>query len=199
MSDDCCKVGRVADRYDLVDLDGTLARRHEAGSGLRDLAALTNRRILADAITGADAAVVGDADALYETITGEDVSAGRRAEVRAQLSNAGVDVLGMEDDFVSHQTIRTHLNDCLGIDTSRSAPLDRERVAGTVEWARSRSEAVIERTVERLREGDELATGPLDVTHTVRSTCEDCGRTYRQEELLAEGRCACAGGDRPDR
>ena len=195
MSEGCCKVGRVAARYDLADLDDTLARRHGAGDGLRDLAELTNRRILADAITGADADVVGDADALYETITGDDVSAGRRAEVRAQLSNAGVDVLGMEGDFVSHQTIRSHLRECLGVDTSRSSPLGRERAAGTVEWARSRSEAVIERTVERLRESDELATGPLDVTHTVRITCEDCGQTYRQEELLAEGRCACSGGD----
>jgi hypothetical protein len=195
VTEHCCKVGRVADRYDLPNLDDALARRHGAGDGLRDLASLTNRRILADAITGADADVVGDADALYETITGDDVSAGRRAEVRAQLSNAGVDVLGMEDDFVSHQTIRSHLRECLDVDTSRSSPLDRERAAGTVEWARSRSEAVIQRTVERLRESDELATGPLDVTHTVRITCEDCGRTYRQEELLTEGRCACAGGE----
>lgn len=197
VSDDhCCKVGRDADRYDLLELDDTLRRRHDAGDGLRELASLVNRRILEDALTGADADIVGDADALYATITEEDVSAGRRAEVRAQLSNAGVDVLGMEDDFVSHQTIKTHLNDCLGVDTSRSTPLGRERATGTVEWARSRSEAVIERTIERLQTSDELATGSLDVTHTVRITCEDCGQTYRQEELLESGRCACeAGGD----
>lgn len=196
MSEDCCKVGWVADRYDLFELDAALGRRHEAGDGLRDLADLLNRRILEDALTGADADIVGDADALYATITGDDVSAGRRAEVRAQLSNAGVDVLGMEDDFVSHQTIKTHLNDCLDIDTSRSSPLDRERASGTVEWARSRSEAVIERTMERLQANGELSTGPLSVTHTVRITCEDCGRTYRQDELLETGRCACeAGGD----
>jgi len=196
VSEGCCKVGRVADRYDLFELDATLGRRHEAGDGLRDLADLVNRRILEDALTGADADIVGDADALYATITEDDVSAGRRAEVRAQLSNAGVDVLGMEDDFVSHQTIKTHLNDCLDIDTSRSSTLDRERASGTVEWARSRSEAVIERTMERLQANDELSTGSLSVTHTVRITCEDCGRTYRQDELLETGRCACeAGGD----
>lgn len=191
MTEHCCKVGRDADRYDVVDLDRTLQRRHAAGDGLRELASLVNRRILEDAVMGADADIVGDVDALYETMTGDDVSAGRRAEVRAQLSNAGVDVLGVEDDFVSHQTIKSHLNDCVGIDTGRSRPLDRERATGTVEWARSRSEAVIERTVERLQEADELDTGPLDVTHTVRLTCEDCGRTYRQDELLARGSCEC--------
>lgn len=196
MSEQCCKVGRVAERWSLPDLDDALVRRHEAGDGLRDLADLVNRRVLEDAVTGADADVIGDADALYATVTGEDVSAGRRAEVRAQLSNAGVDVLGMEDDFVSHQTVKSHLNDCLGVDTARSKPLDRERATGTVEWARSRSEAVIERTIERLRASDELETGSLSVTHTVRITCEDCGQTYRQDELLASGRCACAtGGD----
>jgi len=194
VSEQCCKVGRVADRWSLPDLDDALARRHEAGDGLRDLAEMVNRRVLEDAVTGADADVIGDADALYATITGEDVSAGRRAEVRAQLSNAGVDVLGMEDDFVSHQTVKSHLNDCLGIDTARSQPLDRERATGTVEWARSRSEAVIERTIERLRASDELETGSLSVTHTVRITCEDCGQTYRQDELLASGRCDCAAG-----
>lgn len=192
MSDDgcSCKIGRNARTYGL-SLDRELRQRHERGESLRALARIHNQRLLAAALADVNAAIVGDVDAIYGKLTDEDVSAGTRAEVRAQLSNAGIDVDALLDDFVSHQTVRTHLRNCADVDTSRSGDLTTDRARSIVEWARSRSEAVIERTVRRLGESDDFARSSLSVTQSVRVTCDDCGETYRLGEFLDQGGCDC--------
>ena len=190
----CCKVGRSADAYDLAELDGALRGRHEGGASLRDLAAFVNRRLLDRAIAAADVDTVSDAGTLYDLLADEDAGAGRRTEVREKLTRAGVDLEAVESSYVSHQTVRDHLRDCLGVDTSVRADVDRESARGTVEWARARFLGVVERTLERLATAGELEAGELEVTGTVRVTCTDCGETYRLGVLIDRGRCGCSGG-----
>jgi len=187
----CCKVGRVAAKRGLTRLDDELRRRRGAGASLRDLEGFLNERVLERALDEANEAVVGDPESLCRTLQSSDVDAGRKAELRANLERAGVDVDAVEDDFISHQTIRDHLRDCLDVDTSRETRIDRERGHTTISWAQSRSQAVIEQTLQQLRNAGELATGNLDVTQTARVTCTDCGATYRLDELLDSASCEC--------
>lgn len=185
-----CKVGRSARAYDLADVDAGLRSRRADGASLRDLEGVLNRAMLRRALDETDAPVVGGVDAVYEALVGDDVSAGRRAEVRARLDRAGVDVDALLDDFVSYATVRTHLRDCLGVDTDRTEPLSVADARGTIEWSRSRSEGIVERTLERLARRDDVDAGDLAVSHDVRVTCDDCGTTVPVERFLADG-CDC--------
>lgn len=187
----CCKVGRSADAYGLVDLDEALRRRHEEGEGLRDLAAFVNRRILGRAIADSDVDTVTDPETVYDHLVDDDLSAGRRTEIREKLVRGGVDLDSVESSYVSHQTVRDHLRQCLSIDTSARTDVDPASARGTIEWARARFLGIAERTLERLESTGALSVGTLEVTGTVRVTCTDCGETYRLGVLIDRGRCGC--------
>lgn len=191
----CCKVARSAARYDRPELDAELRRRHDEGASLRDLERVANRAFRDGAIEEAGVDVLGDADSILDALTGGDASAGERTELRTRLSRAGVDVERLETAFVSYGTVRTHLRDCLDVETARAGGVSVDEARGTIEWARSRSEAVVERTLTRLRDGGELATGDLELTQVVRVTCVECGATYPVNDLLKEGECDCGRGE----
>ena len=195
----CCKIGRGCAKYDLSGLDEDLCRRRADGASLRDLQGFVNERVLERALADADADVVGDPENIYRLLRDDDVSAGRQAELRSRLQRAGIDIETVEKDFVSHQTVRDHLKECLDVDTSRRSCIDVERATRNINWAESRSKAVIEQTLDQLRSADQLATEDLEVTQTVRVTCTGCGETYRVAELLDRGSCECDGSDRSDR
>ena len=95
------------------------------------------------------------------------MSSGRQAELRSRLEQSGIDIETVENDFVSHQTVRDHLKKCLDVDTSRKSSIDIERATRNINWAESRSKAVIKQTLDQLRNANQLATGDLDVTRTV--------------------------------
>lgn len=189
-----CKVGRSIETYGLDDLDEQLRReRADADASLRSLADLVNTQILRAALATADADVVGDAESVYGALTGESVPPERRADVRDQLQFAGVDVDDVESSFVSHQTVRSHLRECLSVDTGRDGVGTVEEGREVIEWARRRDEEIIDRTLSRLRRVDELAIGELEVTHAITVTCADCDDSYRVTELLDRGGCTCSG------
>jgi hypothetical protein len=193
---DCsCKIGRVVRRYELGAFDRTLTDRREDGASLRDLETVVNEAILRAALRDADADVIGDVSSVYERLTGDEASAGERAELRGRLTRAGVDSDGLEADFVSYQTVRTHFRECLDYDTDRQSALSVEDARGTVEWARSRSEGIVERTLDRLADTDGFRAGDLTVSHVVRVTCEDCGATYPVDEFVDHRGCDCAADD----
>lgn len=200
-ADGRCKVGRVADRRGLDGLDDELVRRREAGESLRALADAVNRRVLAGALEAAGVDDRGDelfgalageraVEAVYDALAGEAEPA-RTARVRTRLEQHGVDVDALEDDWVTHPTVRRHLRECLGVDTAREPTITAEDAVDTVEWARARAAGVVERTFERLHAADLVRTSDLDVTVTLQLTCAACGNTYRPRELLDRGGCAC--------
>ncbi|WP_415383576.1 rod-determining factor RdfA [Halosimplex sp. TS25] len=186
-----CKIGRNVRRYGLGAFDRTLTDRRRDGASLRDLETVVNEAILRAALREADADVIGDVSSVYEGLTGDAASAGERAELRDRLARAGVDVDALEEDFVSYQTVRTHFRECLDYDTDRRTPLSVEDARGTVEWARSRSEGIVERTLDRLADTDGFTAGDLTTAHVVRVTCEDCGATAPVDEFVDRGGCDC--------
>lgn len=187
-----CKVGRVARDRGLVGLDADLRERHAAGASLRDLEEYVNVTLLERALADAAADVVGDVEGVYRGLTGSDASAGERTELRERLRRAGVDVEALGSAFVSYQTVRSHLRECLGVDTDRTEALDPDDALGTIAWARARSEGVVERTLERLARDDALATGDLDVSQVLRVSCGSCGVTAPVDAFVERGGCDCA-------
>ena len=194
----CCKIGRDCAKYDLPGLDENLCRRRADGASLRDLQEFVNERVLERALADANADVVGDPENIYRLLRDDEVSSGRQAELRSRLERSGIDIETVENDFVSHQTVRDHLKECLDVDTSRQSSIDIERATRNINWAESRSKAVIKQTLDQLRNANQLATDDLDVTQTVRVTCTGCGETYRVADLLDRGGCECDGSGQSD-
>lgn len=192
---DCgCKVDRKAEEYGLTELNEELFIRHqEKGASLRDLEAYVNKRMLDCALEETEIVLLDGVESVYDVLTGDDVSEGKRAEIRSRLEQAGIDVDKLENDFVTYQTVRKHLQGALDIDTGARKTLDTTDADTRIRRLQSRSEAVIAETLEQLRRGEKLETGNLDLVMSVRVTCENCGDSYRLRELLDSGRCRCGG------
>lgn len=189
-----CKIDRKADEYGLIDLNEELFARHqEQGASLRTLEAYVNKRMLDSALEETNTVLLDGVDSIYEVLTDDTVSEGKRAEIRSRLEQAGVDVEELESDFVTYQTVRKHLREALDVDTGAKKTLDTTDADTRISRLLSRSEAVIAATLEQLRRGENLKTGNLDLVMSVRVTCENCGDSYRLRELLDTGRCRCGG------
>lgn len=193
-----CKVGRTAEKYGLDGLDDTVLDRRRDGASLRRLETVVNEAVLGAALRAADAEFVGEVSGIYENLAGDDTSAGVRTETTVRLARAGIDHESLTADFVSYQTVRTHLRDCLDVETGRDSTLSVEDAEGTIEWARSRSGGIVARTIERLRDTDGFRAGSVEVTHSIRVSCIDCGASYPVETFLDRGGCDCEVGTETD-
>ena len=127
----------------------------------------------------------------HRLLTEDGVSSGARTQVRRDLERDGIDPERLRRDFVSHQAVHTYLTKHRDLRYERDASEDAERTLETIQRLRSRTRAVVETHVERLRSGDRLAVRSPSVYVDVRVTCEDCGNQYGVEELLDAGGCAC--------
>lgn len=198
-----CKIGRDITRYHLDELNQELIHhREENGLSLRDLASVVNHRILEAAIEDTASEILEEElfgalehddaiAAIYGALTDEDVAPDRRARVSTRLEQAGVDLDAVKDHWVTHTTVRKHLQDCLGIDTSSESTIETDNAKSTIEWIQTRSKAIIDRTFERLESAEKLRVGHLDVAVSIRMTCTECGTTYRPVELISRGHCEC--------
>lgn len=190
---DCgCKVGRLQSHYDLSALNERIRRRRaEEEASLRELASFINTRVVEHALDAQDADVAGDAESVYRALTSEEVPPERTVRVRNELTDIDIDVESLESDFVSYQTVRSHLNDCLDIDTSRSGVETVEDAQSLIEWTRTRDERVVRTALQRLDRKGKLSLGDISVTTDVVVRCNDCGTVSSVERLLDDGGCSC--------
>jgi len=189
-----CKIDRVATKYDLDDLDRMVRhRRRKNGASLRDLERLINTQILDAALAETDVDILGDAASVYEVLTGSDVDTRRLVNVQDQMEKHGIDLEELESDFISYQTVRTHLNDCLGVDTSRQGVESIEEGYEIIRGDRQRHQEVVSRTIARFSRLNLVQIENPTVTVSTTIECESCKRTYRILEFLEQGRCECGG------
>lgn len=191
-----CKVGRVADRYDLTDIDRELRTRWQ-GEGtekhsLRKLENYLNRRVLEAALREAGVETLhGEVENLYDLLSDDATSEAARLEARKRLERDGVDIERVESDFVSHQSIHTHLRECLDVRHDPGEGATVERGSSTVYALRNRTETVTAGTLERLRDNGALDLEEFDVYVDVRVACEECGRFHEIGSLFEAGGCEC--------
>jgi hypothetical protein len=196
----------LQERYELNDLNEFLRDARQADSSLRDLADQVNIRILRRCLEESDISIAGDAESLYEAL--EKNNSERFYDIKLKLEEAGittpfysdeelsetsVDIL--LDDFVSYQTVRTHLQTALSMDTSRSGITSRTEGREVIQNSRDRHVAVVERMLKRLdRESvDEITIVPddLDISVSTRIRCRGCGNSYSVQTLLNNHGCEC--------
>ncbi|UHQ99233.1 hypothetical protein HYG81_25670 (plasmid) [Natrinema zhouii] len=186
-----CKVERIIEKHDLSGLNEEIRRQHGNGTSLRRLEKLINTRILERALMDAEVALVGDTESIYHILKEDESTPGRKAEIRSQLKQAGPPASDVEDDFISHQTVKRHLQNCLGMDTKRQAQITLDSAKDTIEWTQSRNQSVIENTLNRLHNAGLIKASDLDVTQSIRVTCENTGNTFHLWDFLKRGGCDC--------
>jgi len=196
----CCKVGRTAAAFDLSDVFEELSALRRDGESFRSLAAYFNTEVVESTLREAG---VGDARSIHAALMGDDIARDiydvlrtdrdsdiRRAEVRARLSDTGIDVDALESAFVSHVTVRSHLQDCVGVTPDESPP-PFEQTVNTAQGARTRANNVIQSTINRAVRHGHLQTGEIKAEVVVRLSCNDCGKSFYLSELLDQRRCNC--------
>lgn len=195
------KVARLIARYGLGDSYGDRLEARWTGErgdreSVRALADRFNRRLLRAAVEDAGASYLdGEVENLYRLLTDDDVSSGARVEARDRLDRDGVDVEAVESDFVSHQTMWNYLRRYREAERPDG---DGDRVARereNVRRLRSRTEAVVEEKLDRLRSSEDLTLGEFVLSVDVDVLCRDCASQYPVDELLERGGCDCESGD----
>jgi|AntRauTorcE11897_2_1112592.scaffolds.fasta_scaffold28616_2 hypothetical protein len=191
-----CKVGRTVEAFGLSEVNDELAVRRSGRAGdvesLRDLADYFNRSVLLEAMVDAGMSPLeGEVENVYRLLTDDDVSEGMRVRTRNRLEREGVDLDAVESSFVSHPTMGNHLRDCLDVEPSTSSrdPVEtaRERIFKMV----TRTERVVENTLDGLAASGHVVAGTLAVTVDVQVVCEDCGAHGSVSSFVAGGGCDC--------
>lgn len=190
------KVARVIESYNLVGMGEQLERRWTGVDGerisLRDLADAFNRRVLEAAMrTTGQSAVESDVESAYAALTDDEVGSGDRMRKRRELEQAGVDVDGVLDDFVTHQAIHTYLTSYRGAELPDRSEGRVERKLETLERLQGRTAAVTESTVDALVDAGDLTDHDYELLVDVRVICPDCGADYAVGDLLRSGGCNC--------
>ena len=189
------KVARVIDEDDLPGLGAELEALWTAAGderhSLRDLAALTNRRLLAaDLEAAGHHSLAGEAANLHRLLTDEDVGAADRTRARRRLEREGVDVEALEADFVSYQAVRTYLQGVRDAEYEQASdPV--ASAESTIRRLRGRLATVTESKLAGASETAALPLGDFDVTVSVRVACRDCGEQTDVARLLDAGGCRC--------
>lgn len=196
----CCKVHRTATAFNVSDTLDNLTASRRKGTSFRDLTTQFNTRIVEQALGQANvndrsihAALTGEniASDVYEVLRTDRDSDIRRAELRARLSDAGVDVDSLEAAFVSHVTVRAHLQECVVVEPEQQSPPPFEQTVNTARGARNRASNIIQSTVNRAVRNQHLQTGSLDTEVLIRLTCQECGDSFYISELFEQRQCSC--------
>ena len=198
MTEACCKVGRVIEDYGLASIDDELRDRRGNGpdpDSLRTLQRYYNQRVLRAAMEAAGMDLLdGEVENAYRLLTDDDVSSGMRTRTRQRLKRNGIDVEGVERDFVSHPTIGNHLSNCLGVEpttTDDGDDADRGQVEDRIFKMQSRTEAVTRGALEQLRAAELIDAGDLTVLVDLQVLCEECGTQRSVREFLRRDGCEC--------
>lgn len=191
------KVATMLERYDIPpdygrELEDRWVGNVDEREGFRALATRFNRRLLRAAMESAGLNPVdGEAETLYEHITGETTDAGTRNDVRSRLERSGIDTEQLNDDFVSYQSIRTYLKRYREAELPTEEPNRVENTQNSINTLRGRTRTVTADRLEKLIDKDEITLGDHRVTVGIDVFCEDCGRQLDVDQLLNREGCDC--------
>lgn len=190
-----CKVGTVIKKYELDSVNDNLIADWTGQRGdpksVRTLADQLNCRLLRAEMRTADMDIVeGQVKNLHRLLTDDNALEAVRIQARNVLTDNGINVEQLENTFVSHQTVYRHLRSCLDIE-KESDTLSIEKELTRINRMQNRAETVVDDTVSRLRDGEELALNNFEVLVNFRVMCEECGEFYNASELLDHGGCTC--------
>jgi len=190
-ADACCKVTRVTHAYQLAGLDDELQRRYRnENATLHELADYFNDRITAvvmDAIENPPETEPGTVRAALEG--DKSIPATKRDDIRATMAGQ-LNLELLTDAYVSHETIRQHLNEHLDVSTSQGGFDTFEELGDVLGSYQEQYRNGVRSALERAgRKG--LIDGKNYRIFNTRVECQHCSETYRLQELLENRGCDC--------
>jgi len=191
------KVARLISEYGLDGLGEELEVRWTGDgverSSLRDLADYFNERLLERALIDAGmAALDSDVSTTYRNLTDDDVSTGVRTDARNRLESNGVDVDGLESDFVSYQAIRSYLTEYRDAEYRRLSDEEKvEKDLQSIQRLMTRTLSVTEERIEKLAQTGRIDADEFEVLLDVQVLCGSCGEQYPISEFLDDRGCGC--------
>jgi len=189
------KVARLIEEYGMAGIGAELERLWTADKdrrSLRELATYFNQTLLERALERADVRPLdGEVENIYRLLT-DDSGSADRTRIRRRLERDGLDVDGLEGDFVTYQAIRTYLRKHRGAEYTpdETDPLERETT--NVQQLRGRVNSVTEGKIEQLRSSGDLDIGEFRTLVDIRIVCEECNTQFDAVELLERGECECS-------
>jgi len=187
----CCKVSRVADAYQLTGIDNELRRRYESEDAtLHDLADYVNNRITAATVDAIGNPINAEPATVRAALHGEEsISATKRDDIKAAFAGrVHLDIL--TGSFVSHETIRRHLNEHLEVSTSKGGFDTFEELRdGLIAYEEQYKDGV--RSALKRAGKDGMINGEQFVVFSTRIECEHCSEVYRLQTLLDNDGCDC--------
>ena len=191
------KVARLISEYDLDGLGDELEVRWTGDvverTSLRYLADYFNRRLLERALIDAGmAALDSDVATVYRNLTDDEVSTGVRTDARTRLESNGIDVDGLESDFVSYQAIRSYLTEYRDAEYRRLSDEEKvEKDLQSIQRLMTRTLSVTEERIEKLTQTGRIDADEFEVLLDLQVLCGSCGTQYSIAEFLDERGCDC--------
>jgi hypothetical protein len=190
--DACCKVARVTDAYGVAGVDVELRRRHADGATLHELAAYVDERLAAATLRAAGVDLDADPGTVAAALRGDQGVPAETRENVGEMAAGTFDADRLRTDFVSHETVRRHLNEHLDVSTSRGGIESEADLQEALDAYQRQYRESVSSALARAGERGLIDGGDFRVFST-QLECGNCGRTYRLRELLTAGGCDCDG------
>jgi hypothetical protein len=187
----CCKIGRMSKAYKLSGIDEELERRYEGDDAtLHGLANYIDNRITAATLDVIDNPTELEPATVRAALNGEDsVSATKRDDIQAELIGR-IDSEILIDSYVSHETVRRHLNEHLDVVTSRGGFDTFDELEQALESYQDQYNNGVESALKRAASKG-IIDGKRYRVFSTRVECEICSEVYRLDELLNNEGCNC--------
>lgn len=178
------------DEIDEELADKWAGEQHESSS-IRALTEEFNQKILRSEMAAAEIELVeGRVENFYRLLIDDGVLDAMELQARTLLEEDGINVDALMETFVSHQTLYRHFRNCLEVrKETQSVAVDTER--SRLNRLQSRSEAVIDDSISRLQQADEITLEKFEILVNFRISCEVCGTLYDAADLLDKRGCDC--------
>lgn len=195
-----CKVCKVLGERDIEHYNDRILSQWQGDEsqrkGYRQLAEWLNVTLLRREMDQVGLPTLGEeATSKYERLQSDEASA---TEVANMLEREGVDVDGLESDFVSYGVVRTHITECLGAEYEKTGESDWEKE--TIDIARDRANDKIREAVVSLVNKEKIqSSNDLEVHLSVELECESCQSRVPLGRAIRRGRvCQCESAEATD-
>jgi hypothetical protein len=201
VNQNCCKVGRVTNRYDLAsprqftgDLDDYIVAKWNGfgqrdSIGIRPLTEWFNKLLLRTIYrthgrSDSDTRI----DAEFETLSGTDIPAHKQAETRSELESDGIDAEELVQRFISKSTLSRHVTDCLGAEKDAATEATTNWEMNQLRIANQKHEEKVSSAVMSLGNKGRISGFDSVIIETaVYLACPECSTRIKLETALKRG------------